>query len=497
MSGFYYNQNNFERLCNEVSILLSNTIMESTVAEGWLEDFYVSDRYNTTRAIERYSCDVLVNKITQSNLNKLLINSTVNKAMDMIHLKESSSLENLLCNLKSIQDDNISRSAFIIAVESFTLSETLEYLKERLAMEDPVRNFHMKYDGVKNLLTITESLKRIVRKNPPGSDIIYCIKEEIDKFLYCYKSYSYEGEYNLLGAKEGVSVQEADNMTCDDVRFMFSQLDSMLDTNPDHMIGYVLEELRYIDRILLDKEKEIAPITESYELDIMYNKGLDEFNYLIEDIFFTDNEIKLKDAMRLITITEALIDYEDTMEATSRIITKGTEKVTRAISNTSARSTGIGKANSKVDQIKRGARIADERASGAINKKLDDIINTGRELHREKIITGKNTVQLGNLLKKAIKLLITGAVTKAYFGPIKGVIVMVAAALAGTALSKRTKEREKKRILLELETELKIVREKIEDAKGDNEKQKKYQLMRIEADLEKEVMRIKHGMRYY
>jgi hypothetical protein len=74
---------------------------------------------------------------------------------------------------------------------------------------------------------------------------------------------------------------------------------------------------------------------------------------------------------------------------------------------------------------------------------------------------------------------------------------MVAAALAGTALSKRTKEREKKRILLELETELKIVREKIEDAKGENEKQKKYQLMRIEADLEKEVMRIKHGMRYY
>jgi hypothetical protein len=64
MSGFYYNQNNFERLCNEVSILLSNTIMESTVAEGWLEDFYVSDRYNTTRAIERYSCDVLVNKVT-------------------------------------------------------------------------------------------------------------------------------------------------------------------------------------------------------------------------------------------------------------------------------------------------------------------------------------------------------------------------------------------------------------------------------------------------
>ena len=64
-------------------------------------------------------------------------------------------------------------------------------------------------------------------------------------------------------------------------------------------------------------------------------------------------------------------------------------------------------------------------------------------------------------------------------------------------LSKRTEEREKKRILLDLETELKITREKIEDAKGDNAKQQKYELMRIEATLEKEITRIKHGLRYY
>ena len=61
----------------------------------------------------------------------------------------------------------------------------------------------------------------------------------------------------------------------------------------------------------------------------------------------------------------------------------------------------------------------------------------------------------------------------------------------------RAEEREKKRILLELETELKIVKEKIEDAKGDNVKEQKYQLMRIQSNLEKEIMRIKHGMRYY
>ena len=51
--------------------------------------------------------------------------------------------------------------------------------------------------------------------------------------------------------------------------------------------------------------------------------------------------------------------------------------------------------------------------------------------------------------------------------------------------------------MLDLETELKITREKIEDAKGENNKEQKYQLMRIEAQLEKEIFRIKHGLKYY
>ena len=62
---------------------------------------------------------------------------------------------------------------------------------------------------------------------------------------------------------------------------------------------------------------------------------------------------------------------------------------------------------------------------------------------------------------------------------------------------KNTEKREKKRLLLELETELKLTKEKIEDAKSENDKKKKYQLMRIESTLEKEITRIKYGLRYY
>ena len=45
-----------------------------------------------------------------------------------------------------------------------------------------------------------------------------------------------------------------------------------------------------------------------------------------------------------------------------------------------------------------------------------------------------------------------------------------------------------------METELKLVDEKIEDAKSDKKDKEKYQLMRIKAKLEKEIDRIKFGL---
>ena len=42
-----------------------------------------------------------------------------------------------------------------------------------------------------------------------------------------------------------------------------------------------------------------------------------------------------------------------------------------------------------------------------------------------------------------------------------------------------------------------LQQEKIEDAKSENDKKKKYQLMRIESTLQKEITRIKYGLRYY
>ena len=53
---------------------------------------------------------------------------------------------------------------------------------------------------------------------------------------------------------------------------------------------------------------------------------------------------------------------------------------------------------------------------------------------------------------------------------------------------------DKDQVLNEIETEIKIVDEKIEDAKSDASKQEKYALMRLKAKLESEHKRIKYNL---
>ena len=95
----------------------------------------------------------------------------------------------------------------------------------------------------------------------------------------------------------------------------------------------------------------------------------------------------------------------------------------------------------------------------------------------------------------AVKVLGKTLIPSISLGPLISVAITIIIALGKFALDKKADERERKRVLTELETELKIVREKIEDAKGDNARKQKYELMRLEASLEKEVTRIKYGLR--
>lgn len=502
MQGFYYNEVNFNKLYNDVSILLSDNIIESSVAEGWLEDLYISDRYNTTKAIEKYTSNIILNRLKKSNLTKDLITTTIDNRINQLS-KNKTELKSINCKLETVDKVKfkvLNESLFNEIINTFNMIESLEYLKEEFANSNLNHTFNISEENVRNLIRTIETIKRIVRVKGPGSDEVISIKDGIDRILYLYKEIDKENQVSInLGIQQGINVYEVDRMSCEDIRLLFSRLERMMEVQNDYLLEYLISELKYIDKIIIQSEKEIAPITESYSENDNYMKAVSLFDSLVESIFFdeSDEDMNINDLIKLQTVTEAIIEYEYTLEASSRIITKGTDKATRAIGNASAKSSGMSSTKSKVGQLKRGVRIVDDRASSAINKKLDDIMNLARDSKREKIITGKNTVKLGKALKTIIAILGSSAITKIALGPVFGTATTIIGLLGAHALSKRTEEREKKRILLELETELKITNEKIEDAKGENAKEQKYQLMRIQSNLEKEITRIRHGLRYY
>lgn len=506
MDRFY--EENFDNLYNDVSILLSDVITESSIAEGWLEDLYVSNRYNTTKAIEKCAANLLLDKIINKKENLV----SVQRIIENID-RNINKLDGRIGDFESVKEtfETIKYSSSILeCLKLFKLEESLEFIKGGLMDRNfEPTSFNINDRTLIYILNILTGIKRIVMTKPVTSEEVQTIKDECNKIIYLNKYLNDDNEpiYLSVNTQKGFDINKTEELTSEDIRGLFREINNKLEYQPDSIIEYVEKECRYICNLIDHKGGDFGivkgvNICECSNLAVNsfnYNETFNTFESLIESIFFdeSDNDIDLNDFVKLYNVTESLCEYESTLEASSKAITKGTEKVTKAIGNKSAKSGGMGDVNSKVNQIKRGARIIDDRASAAINKKLDDIMNITRDAKREKMITGKNTVKLSKALKTAILMLAAPKIAIATIGPLKGVIATIITALAGYALSKRTEEREKKRILLELETELKIVNEKIEDAKGDNAKEQKYQLMRVQANLEKEITRIKHGLRYY
>ena len=116
---------------------------------------------------------------------------------------------------------------------------------------------------------------------------------------------------------------------------------------------------------------------------------------------------------------------------------------------------------------------------------IDSIQKSNREDTREEIITDSDFVKLRNFFKMTA---LPTAIMYYALGPalaIVGFLVM----RAKRDDNKRTRDA----IVRELETELKLTREKIEDARRKDDDKAKYELMRLESKLEDEIANIKYG----
>lgn len=102
----------------------------------------------------------------------------------------------------------------------------------------------------------------------------------------------------------------------------------------------------------------------------------------------------------------------------------------------------------------------------------------------EEIIDGKKFTPMG-LLKR---VLVTSAVFN--FSKVGGFCYL----LTRHTLSKRRTEKERKAIILQLDTEIKLLEEKVEDARSDGNREAKYALMRTKAELERSRDSIKYNL---
>lgn len=225
-----------------------------------------------------------------------------------------------------------------------------------------------------------------------------------------------------------------------------------------------------------EDDTNIEPISESdiSLINTVLTEGLNYYNAL-ENIGYEITEEGV--------LSKAKEKTADVAVKTTNSIEKAGRAVSKSIHKSSIQRKRVTAA------AKRIPKKIDRNVSDKVNKVIDKSRNAGKEEVDEKIIEGRKKFKLSRLIKQLIGA--SAVVSATLINPILGVIAL----MGKRAANKKLHAREKKRILHELEVELKIVEEKIEDSKGDEDKRKKYELMRTKAALEKEIDRIRFNLR--
>lgn len=496
------NMNLLESDLNSI-VIFSTDILPTSVCEEYLATKMDVDKFNTTNAVERYLVIELSQLIKQSKLDKMIVNDIIDRRFKEIMYNRQDEIErSILFSIKEIKQIDLTYDTLEAVLNNSIFNpNSLLYMKTLLNSNGDSSNADYLNISLstQSFLKTMELIKYLAMKLDVSDSRFRLIYNQIQEVLYDFKDfYSDSANYNLGISDEVVKdnlVMNPDTITEDEIYDIFDKLGGFLMNQVDSKLYYMINEFKCLSYRMEVRQQEKNTHTEAFDLENKYNDAIDKFENM--DLLNSDGELDIMKVTEAYKLAHDICKYQYMQEASTTIITKGTNKITKAIGNASAKSRGMANAKSKVGAIKRGARIIDDRASDAVNKKIDDIMNFSRDAKREKILTGKNTVRVGQSLKNAIKIIVGGAAGLAAFGPLAGAIIGFIGILGARGVSKNVEDREKKRILLELETELKIVKEKVEDSKAENNKKQKYQLMRIQANLEKEITRIKHGLRYY
>lgn len=134
-----------------------------------------------------------------------------------------------------------------------------------------------------------------------------------------------------------------------------------------------------------------------------------------------------------------------------------------------------------------------------VDKMIEDVVKMDKNARRDAIITGGWKGKLKSMLRKIILMIGSYAALTALI-PLPGLGGLTSAALKiisffiGVALDKKTRVQDRRLIIKDLELELKMVEEKINDSRSDSNPKAKYELMRIQNKLERELEKVQYGV---
>jgi hypothetical protein len=207
------------------------------------------------------------------------------------------------------------------------------------------------------------------------------------------------------------------------------------------------------------------------------------------DIACADTDEALEEAMMSYARLESAYNHM-VMEAKAKEKAKGTG-ARELVRNASNKVTSAARSASKtMDEGKHAVKKVIDPMENFIHETIEKIKKADMDERRNIIIKGGVAPKVIRWIKRGIGLVIVGSVGTT------GALIAGIGLLGMIANDSHCDAKERVKILRELEDELNIVEEKIEDSRGDENKQKKYELMRIRNKLKKDIDRIKLRLKY-
>lgn len=254
--------------------------------------------------------------------------------------------------------------------------------------------------------------------------------------------------------------------------------------------------------------KSVTESITEMQPDIVYSESvLDDLTGEIEElstmlIFDEDDEINTESFDQLVRLAKTyncLYEKANPVIRAANRVADGGRKVSNKIVDTSK----------DVKRTQTAINKSFEPLVNMFNNTINKIKEADKKDRTEQIITGQYKFKLTRIIRKGI-LAIAGAGVgvgvakvggKVVVGGVKALasvvnpVLVAIGILAAIGIDKKINAKHRKAVLSDLEAELRIVTEKIEDAKSDGDKEAKYELMRIQNKLKKDIDRIKFGLK--